>query len=758
MKRLIIFFTAITCLVATATGKEKIGDLYYNLNSDNKTAEVTPFSNFSEDNRYYVSGTVVIPEKIVYQDIEYTVNSIGDRAFRGCTGLTSVEIPNSVTSIGSGAFEKCPIESLKIDCPNIESWFVSNRTLKNLTIGNSVTSIGERAFNSCTALTSVTIGNSVTSIGDFAFYKCSGLTSLEIPNSVTSIGNWAFDECPIESLKIDCTNIGDWFSGNTTLKNLIIGDSVISIGNDAFWRCTGLTSIEIPNSVTEIGYWAFCSCSGLTSVEIGNSVTSIGNLAFEECPIESLKIDCPNIERWFSDKSTLKNLIIGNSVTSIGNYAFSGCSGLTSVEIGNSVISIGEYAFENCTGLTKVEISDLEAWCKITFSTLLSNPLYYAKHLYLNGEEVKDLIIPNSVTTIGVYAFAGWDGLTSVEIPNSVTEIGQDAFYGCTSLTKVEISDLEAWNKIKFSDNVSNPLYYAHHLYLNGEEVIDLVIPDSITEIGDYAFAGWFGLTSLEIPDSVISIGASAFYGCTGLTNVVIPNSVTEIRSSAFYGCAELKSLIFKSLQILTLGSEAFNNCGNIATIQCNTNRPPVSADYSVFDEEVYSNCKLYVPDAQKSLYYTVIPWSKFQNIYSTDYIPGEEENVYKIVPVLSLSQTLTLGVKNTETNSLEETFQWNSSDVYVAEVDSQGVVTAKSVGDAIISATNSDGESATFEIIVIDGDDDTDVSEILLESERNRNVYTLGGLIVIREATQEDLRTLAPGLYIIGGKKVLVK
>ena len=176
-----------------------------------------------------------------------------------------------------------------------------------------------------------------------------------------------------------------------------------------------------------------------------------------------------------------------------------------------------------------------------------------------------------------------------------------------------------------------------------------------------------------------------------------------------------------------------------------------------VFEDAVYSNCKLYVPDAQKSLYYTVIPWNQFKNIYSTDYIPGEEENVYKIVPVLSLSQTLTLGVKNTETNSLEDTFQWNSSDVYVAEVNSQGVVTAKSVGDAIISATNSDGESAQFEIIVTDGDN-TDVSEILLESEGNRNVYSLGGHIVIWEATQEDLRNLAPGLYIIGGKKVLVK
>ena len=206
------------------------------------------------------------------------------------------------------------------------------------------------------------------------------------------------------------------YSGEVVIPESVVYEgtaySVTSIGVKAFYKCSGLTSVTIGNSVTSIGQSAFENCSGLTSVTIPNSVTSIEYQAFYYC-------------------SGLTSVTIGNSVTSIGQRAFENCSGLTSVTIGNSVTSIGALAFSGCSGLTSVHISDVAAWCNIKFEDASSNPVYIAHRLYLNGEEVRDLVIPNSVTSIGVGTFAHCFGLTSVTIPNSVKSIGGSAFIYC---------------------------------------------------------------------------------------------------------------------------------------------------------------------------------------------------------------------------------------------------------------------------------------------------------------------------------------
>ena len=314
--------------------------LYYNITS-NSTVAVT--YKYIGD---YVSGNVVIPSTVTYNDTTYSVTSIGKSAFSGCSGLTSIDIPSSVTSIGDYAFKNCSsLTSITIPtgvtsigvyafyyCSGLTSVIIPNSvtsiggkafldciSLTSVTIPNSVISIGDNAFYGCSGLTSVTIGNSVTSIGDHAFHGCSGLTSVSIPNSVTSIGKYAFSVC----------------SG---LTSVTIPDSVTSIGDNAFRGCSGLISVTIGNSVTSIGEFAFFGCTGLISVSLPNSGTSIGRLAFSSC-------------------SSLTSVSIPTGVTSIGWGAFAGCSALTSVTIGNSVTSIGDYAFSECSVLTSVKCS-----------------------------------------------------------------------------------------------------------------------------------------------------------------------------------------------------------------------------------------------------------------------------------------------------------------------------------------------------------------------------------------------------------------
>ncbi|MBR6600578.1 MAG: leucine-rich repeat domain-containing protein [Bacteroidaceae bacterium] len=264
-----------------------------------------------------------------------------------------------------------------------------------------------------------------------------------------------------------------------SIKHKGITYSVTSIGEEAFYDCPDLTSVTIPNSVTSIEDYAFEECSGLTAVTIPNSVTSIGDYAFEEC------------------------------------------SGLMSITIGNSVTSIGEWAFSECYDLTAVHISDIVAWCNIDFDSSSSNPLYYAHHLYLNGKEVKDLAIPNSVTDIGMSAFNGCSGLTSVTIPNSVKSVGGWAFHECSGLTSATIQ--------------------------NGVKSIEIS-----------AFEGCSGLTSVTIPNSVKSIEISAFEGCTGLTSVTINSGVTSIEIHAFADCPQLRDVYCYAEKVPSTDSDAF--------------------------------------------------------------------------------------------------------------------------------------------------------------------------------------------------------
>ena len=344
-------------------------------------------------------------------------------------------------------------------------------------------------------------------------------------------------------------------------------NNIMKIESDAFRNCK-FTKVSLPNNIMKIESDAFRNCESLTSIDIPQSVTSIGSGAFAYCNLTSIEVESGNNKydsrnncNAIIEKSTntlivgCKNTIIPNSVTSIGSSAFYGCISLTSVTIPNSVTSIGSYAFDGCSGLTSV--------------TIPNSVTSIGGGAFSGCSGLTSVTIGNSVTSIGSSAFYGCSGLTSVTIGNSVTSIGSSAFYGCISLDCVHISNLKAWCGIKFSGPESNPLYYAHHLYLNGingEEIKDLFIPNSVEFIGSYAFDGCSGLTSVTIPNSVTSIGSYAFSGCSGLTSVTIGNSVTSISGGAFSGCSGLTSVTIPN-SVTSIGSYAFNGCSGLTSV-----------------------------------------------------------------------------------------------------------------------------------------------------------------------------------------------
>ena len=578
------------------------------------------------------TGDILIPDYVQNPDAwvseDYYVVGIDDGAFAGCTGITSITIPWGCGFSGA-VFTGCTgLKSIIVD-GNVKytrsedyNCIVNNNATElflgfdNTVIPNSVTSIGSGAFSGCTGLTSLDIPNSVTSIGSGAFSGCTGLTSVTIPNSVTSIGSGAFSGCTgLTSITIpnSVTSIGiNAFSGCTGLTSTTIPNSVTSIGWGAFSGCSGLTSITIPNSVTKIEYAVFSGCTGLTSIDLPNSVTSIGNNAFEGC-------------------TSLSSAILGKSLTGIGNYAFKNCSNLSSINIPNSVSNFGNGIFEGCTSLPVedgiryadnyiVEIVDKDRTtysikegtrvvnmegCANMVSIELPNSVTEIN--FKGCTNLASVILPNSITSIRDDAFSGCTRLASATIPNSVKNIGSYAFNGCTSLTSIDLPN-----------SVTSIGGYAFN---NCTGLTSITLSSSLTTTGYYTFHNCTGLTSITIPNSMTNIGYGSFYGCTGLTSIIIPESVTTIEGHAFFGCTGLTSItIPKSMQEI-LGY-AFCST-NITTLVIKGEEPfQLGQDEYVMGDVIYfeafndyGRVDLIVPPGCAEKFRKAEHWKDFRNI-----------------------------------------------------------------------------------------------------------------------------------------------
>ena len=584
------------------------------------------------------------------------ITKINACAFQACTSITSVTIPDSVTEIQQYAF-----------------WHCTN--LQSVSIPDSLTMIGTDVFDSCTSLNAVyitdleawcnltfptqianplyyghnlyvngvlgtiTIPNTVTNIKQYAFIGLAN--SVVIPSNVTTIGNYAFykSSSPSVTLNEGLQSVGMYaFSENSAATQLILPDSLTTFGNYSFSKWTALTDLQIGHTVTVLGgTYVFSGCSALESLTLPDNVETLGRSTFENCT--NLKnIDMGKLktigEASFAYATSLENVTIGGYVETIGQSAFYGCNKLKSVTVPPSVKTSSYYAFYSCGSLNAVYITDLEAWCKIDFYNggCYTNPLEYAHNLYLNGNLVTDLVIPDGITKINACAFQACTSITSVTIPDSVTEIqqyafwhctnlqsvsipdsltmiGTDVFDSCTSLNAVYITDLEAWCNLTFPTQIANPLYYGHNLYVNGvlgtitipNTVTNIkqyafiglansvVIPSNVTTIGNYAFykssspsvtlneglqsVGMYAFsensaaTQLILPDSLTTFGNYSFSKWTALTDLQIGHTVTVLGGTyVFSGCSALESLTLPD-NVETLGRSTFENCTNLKNI-----------------------------------------------------------------------------------------------------------------------------------------------------------------------------------------------
>ena len=546
-------------------------------------------------------GVAIIPDG---------VTKIDRKAFKGCTSLTSVEIPSSVTTIEHGAFEGCT-------------------GLTSIEIPNSVTTIGDHAFSGCSGLTSIEIPNSVTTIGYYAFSDCYGLTSIEIPNSVTTIGDEAFAYCPgLASITVETGNTKYDSRDNcnaiieTATNTLIAGcqnttipNSVTSIGDRAFFGCSGLTSIEIPASTIEIKRGNFNDCQALESIKVAD-----GN------PVYDSRNNCNAIICTKSNEliKGCSLTVIPSSVATIGVEAFAGCVGLTDIVIPNSVKTIKGSAFRNCTGLTKIvipaSVEDIETHSHnninvffqpfIGCSNLTSIVVDKENLKYTSGDNCNAImskeastlyvgcattVIPTSVGLINECAFAGAT-MTEITIPDSVKKIEAGAFYNCVNLKSV------VFGKGLKSIMGKNTFLSIPAAFCNCKSLEAVVLPASLDWVGTTPFVGcdklcsivveegntkydsrnncnavidtrynilMFGCKTTVIPESVVEIETGAFEGCNGLINVTVPANVVKFGLQIFRNCKGLKSATI--LGAVKDIDDPFFGCSSLETVTFGT-------------------------------------------------------------------------------------------------------------------------------------------------------------------------------------------
>ena len=591
-----------------------------------------------------------------------SVTSVGDYAMQYCQHLTSLVLPQSLKTIGTGAFWECySLDSVAIP----DSVSIGRDAFRNCTSLHAIKlpeyslALGSAAFSGCASLDSICIPKGIKSLEGSIFQDCTSLCYVEIPSSVTAIGIGAFKGCE-------------------SLYSVKIPNGVTSLGKEAFSQCTALDSITIPSSITSMGQATFEGCANLKSVKLPESLATIPSSAFSGC--KSLKtIEIPDgvttIE-WsaFNDCEHLLSVIISQSVTSIGYGAFYNCMDIEDVFCYPSVMpQAAENAFDNfgyfplrATLHVPKQLMDKYSTTKpwTTFEYLVKLPetdaveqdaenssvIYYAfsedgetvsvtsgpekyasnvkvpaqiltggryyrvvaveDGAFMKCPDLSTVFLNNSISHVGPFAFSDCSGLVSVRLPNSITAIEDYTFSNCISLSGISIpGSVASIGEGAFADCRS---------------LKTVSLPARTTSIGMRAFANCSALTTVELSKQLTVVDDNAFEDCRSLTTLTLPNTITLIGNSAFKGCTGLTEIVFDGC-VGEIWQNAFTGCTGLKDIYSYSDIPP-AADEMAFDDSSY-DADLHVPAASLEAYQSTAPWCYFKRI-----IPHEESTYGGII------------------------------------------------------------------------------------------------------------------------------
>ena len=543
------------------------------------------------------------------------VTTIATYAFYGCTGLKTAYIPETVTTITGYPFYACD-SGLTLYCGASaapsgweSTWNKKNSSTSlavrygtdratyeyltgdlasgpNVVIPEGITRIPDYAFQGRTDIVSVTIPESVTEIGSYSFSGCTGLTSVTIPGSVTAIDSYAFSGCTgLTHLVIPGTvkTVGNYaFRGCTSLISVILEKGVETLGEYAFGSCSALPEIELPASIKTLGNYAFSACSKLKTVTFRGDAPTIGTSSFYSVTAKARY--CQGNTTWTtSNRKSYGGTLTWEAYVPEGNYCgsnltwsiedgvltisgtgsmfsytrdaaapwYSRASEITGIVIGEGATTIGEYAFYKLTGVTEASIP----------STVTA----IGRYAFSGCSAMTQTALPEGLTALEYGTFSGCTSLASINIPESMTKIDCDAFASCSGLTAVYITDLTKWCRICFGHYGANPLERGHNLYLNGQLITDLVIPDGFTTIGPNVFCGG-SFASITFPSGLTTIDYEAFYGCKNLKELNLPSTVTYISDFAFCNCDSLTKLVLPN-SLKTIGENAFRSCDALRVV-----------------------------------------------------------------------------------------------------------------------------------------------------------------------------------------------